>query len=292
MPNPEGLANIAREISFDFSLIAPLHRAVKANSLSKVERLIKAGKSVNGLDLSGCSPLHYAIDYKKEPIAELLLKNGAHIDPFDPLGQTPLLLAVHEGSSNLVELFLKWGANPHVVDYARCGLFQRVIARTETPEGIAIAKLLLKSGIDLDKPGFRGWTPLHWAVGMHRTQLVSLLIEAGANVNTKDKFFETPLLGLTRYAYEYPHKFKQIKQIAIALIQKGADINAQDPRTGMTPLHYLAENGSWPLIKLFLELGADPHIQDNEGRSPLNIVEKSNNKRAIAIFQKGQNLIN
>ncbi len=269
----------------------PLHRAVRNNSLNTVEKLVKAGANVNAINFSGSSPLHYAIDYEKEPIAQLLLENGAHIDPINLSGQTPLLLAVYEGDKDLVELFLKSGANPHVVDYAGLGLLHQLSFPTETFDGIAIAKLLLKSGVDLEKPDSRGWTPLQWAVDRHQSQLVSLLVEAGVNVNTKDQSFETPLLRLSQQMQGYGYSNKT-KQIAIALIQKGADINAQDPRTGMTPLHYLAENGSWPLIKLFLELGADPHIQDNEGRSPLNIVEKSNNKRAIAIFQKGQNLIN
>ncbi|RPA91792.1 ankyrin, partial [Choiromyces venosus 120613-1] len=47
----------------------------------------------------------------------------------------------------------------------------------------SIAKMLLASGANVDAQSHYGWTPLHEAVAGGWTDIITLLLEAGADVN-------------------------------------------------------------------------------------------------------------
>ncbi len=46
--------------------------------------------------------------------------------------------------------------------------------------------------------------------------------------------------------------------------------------TGQSPLHYAVLSNSVPLVELLIDEGIDPNVKDNEGRTPLTILEDSN----------------
>jgi hypothetical protein len=46
--------------------------------------------------------------------------------------------------------------------------------------------------------------------------------------------------------------------------------------TGQSPLHYAVLSNSVPLVELLIEEGIDPNVKDNEGRTPLTVLEDSN----------------
>lgn len=52
------------------------------------------------------------------------------------------------------------------------------------------------------------------------------------------------------------------------LIDKGADVSAKD-NSGMTPLHYTAEDGDIYVAELLVASGADVNTKDNDGKTPL-----------------------
>lgn len=59
---------------------------------------------------------------------------------------------------------------------------------------IEIVNLLLKvKGIDLDKAGLNGYNPLIWASYNNETEIVKILLLAGANCNVTDMWGNTPL---------------------------------------------------------------------------------------------------
>jgi len=90
---------------------------------------------------------------------------------------------------------------------------------------IEIVKLLLASGAKPDTPSM-GLPPLVNAILRQRPDIITLLIEAKANVNAKDASGRTPLIVATEST-----KLEWVK----LLVSKGADVNAKDNR-GYTPL--------------------------------------------------------
>jgi len=70
----------------------------------------------------------------------------------------------------------------------------------------------------------------------------------------------TPLLHAVRQGYT---------EVALALLDAGADINQRSAGDGTTPLLMAAVNGQFDLLPLLLEHGADPNLASEAGTTPL-----------------------
>ena len=73
---------------------------------------------------------------------------------------------------------------------------------------------------------------------------------------------------------------KQIKDVLPILLKHGLDINHQD-KFGMTALHLILNrytdytDVTTKCVEILLESGADPRIEDNNGKLPLDYAESS-----------------
>ena len=85
-------------------------------------------------------------------------------------------------------------------------------------------------------------TPLYWA---ETAEVVTALLQAGADPNARDNNFMTPL-----------YKAKTAG-IVTALLQAGADPNTRIGVSGETPLHWAALVGTAEVVTALLQAGAD-----------------------------------
>ncbi|KAL9616188.1 MAG: hypothetical protein Q9160_008919 [Pyrenula sp. 1 TL-2023] len=94
--------------------------------------------------------------------------------------------------------------------------------------------------------------PLATAVATGETDVVSALIQNGAEVNQLDGNENTPLITDVE---------NQNFSTAKYLLESGADVNTRN-RQGYTPLHVACNIGNQPLVKLLLDYGANPLVQN------------------------------
>jgi len=133
-----------------------------------------------------------------------------------------------------------------------------------------IVSYLLEHGADKDAQDSTNWTPLHCASSAGRDGVVSELLGAGADPKRSNDKGLTPL----HYAASKSHI-----QIGAMLLERGADRNAKD-NAGQTPLHRAATTGSLGFIDILLKVpDGSPKTRlnggDRVGNTPLHLALES-----------------
>ena len=149
-----------------------------------------------------------------------------------------------------------------------------------------------------------GWTPLHLAAFLGRYEFASDLVEAGSDARAKDLAGHMPidLAGSEGYRKIVeilaPITFESEKsrqdallnaaergnlELVEALITSGTDLECTDYR-GRTPLLLAIWQGHYTTSIYLLDHGANIHVQDDYGNSPLKIVDTWNSKRPDEIY--------
>ena len=194
----------------DQSLIA----AAEQGDLERVRQLLEHGASVTAQDERGRTALIAAAYQNNLPIADLLIQAGADVNTQDSTRQSAYLIATSEGYLDLLLRTLQAGADVHSKDsYNGTGLI-----RAAERGHVEIIQELLQTEIDIDHVNNLGWTALLEAIilgngGPRHTEVVRLLVHAGADVNLADSNGITPLGHARQRGYQ------QIVQI---LLEAGA----------------------------------------------------------------------
>ncbi|MDB4766140.1 ankyrin repeat domain-containing protein [bacterium] len=104
-----------------------------------------------------------------------------------------------------------------------------------------------------------GFTALHGVAGEEHYDVVTFLVDRGANINAKNDEGIAPL-----------HIAAWPKMVEM-LVSHGADVNIRN-KTGATPLMIHArEPDRYDVLRALLRAGADPTLSDDDGRTALEI---------------------
>ena len=191
---------------------------------------------------------------------ERYIKNKENLNVTDSEYNTGLIYAIHKGYYDIVKILIDAGADINKQNKLG-GTALSVAAFNEDKE---ILKLLIDNNINLNsKLKKDGHTPLICASHENNTDIVKILVEAGADVNIKDNDNMTAL----NYAV-----YNDNYEIAEILVNKGADCNiigniSSDYVNGIKfvsefiPLIYtLREKTNISMAKLLIKGGADCNI--------------------------------
>ena len=163
--------------------------------------------------------------------------------------------------------------------------------------------MLLDAGAKVDSANPDGETALMMAISGGDLSIVQMLVNAGANVNTIEKFHnQTPLM----YAAASSRNAAQMVKL---LLSKGADVKPRalytdwpsqvtsEPRTqyrsvgGLNALLYAARSGCYECVEDLIAAGADVNLPTPEGVTPLMIaLDNEHNDVAKLLMDKGANL--
>lgn len=180
-----------------------LIQAAERGDAALVQQLLRDGADLNGRDARGRTPIMAATHANKPAIVKLLIQAGADINLQDEIKDNPFLYAGAEGRLEVLKLLIDAGADTRITN--RFG-GTALIPAAERGHVEVVQELLSRTNVKIDHVNNLGWTALLEAVilgdgGPRRTEVVRLLIAAGANVNIPDGRGVTPLSHARQRGY-------------------------------------------------------------------------------------------
>jgi len=196
--------------------------------------------------------------------------------PYSTVGFPPKLrIAINRGDVDKVKSLLE--ENPEMINAKDINGDTPLHCACKCKKKKVIDALIAK-GANVNAKNNNGNTPMHLAARDNKS-VVELLIANGADpdVNSKGEYGET-LLHQTAYAWKHNSDYKNVKiinenclELAMFLIDKGADVNAQIEsglNEGYTPLH-IAATAQKDLAELLIAHGAKVDVESKDGYTPL-----------------------
>ena len=279
--------------------ITPLLLACENGSEGIVRALLKVGADPQAKRRGGETALMIASRTGRVSAVSALLEKGAKMDAQDREDQTALMWAAAEGHADVIELLVKNGAD--MKHRLESGFTAFLFAAREGKS--AAAKKLLQLGADVHdaidtkestggRDASQGTSAVLLAVENGHFELAMDLIRAGADPNDMRNGF-TALHTIT-WVRRPPHgddesgqpppdthgKLSSLDFIR-EIVKAGAKVDATLSKGarakafgainfhGATPFLLASRNADLEMMKLLIELGADPHKPNADGSTPL-----------------------
>ncbi|XP_059386139.1 poly [ADP-ribose] polymerase tankyrase-2-like [Carassius carassius] len=141
-----------------------------------------------------------------------------------------------------------------------------------------VKRLVCPENVNSRDTAGRMSTPLHFAAGFGRRDVVDYLLQHGANVHARD---DGGLISLHN-ACSFGHA-----EVVSLLLQHGADANSRD-NWNYTPLHEAATKGKIDVCIVLLQHGAEPTIRNTDGRTALDLAELSTKAVLTGDYRKDE----
>ncbi|MEE9615202.1 MAG: ankyrin repeat domain-containing protein [Thermodesulfobacteriota bacterium] len=165
-----------------------LIEAASKGDMERIETLLDLGADINYRDGKGKTALAVAVSRNKLPAVKRLLSNDGKTVSQD-LRYSAAGIAALAGYLPILKVLLDSGldVNGKISTFSLLHL----AAQSRNPE---VARELLRRGVLVDVEDSNGETPLFHAAGPEGVRtLVEVFIEAGADVNKKNKYGNCPL---------------------------------------------------------------------------------------------------
>jgi ankyrin repeat protein len=269
----------------------PVFAAARAGDIETVRRAIAAGFDPNAADDDGRT-IHQIAKANRFEAIELIVRNAqGEIRPPQVVEAVGSILdAAWRGEADLLRAGLD--AHPELIDALGTGFVkQSALHRAACQSRHACLGLLIDRGADVDVRDFPDNAyPLHVAAAVGDLETVRILVEAGADVIGEADDYEVGVLG-------WATCFRTVREdVAAYLLDHGAPLNLWtaialdrvDAVHGMiagdatllgtrmtrnlhrrTALHHAAAKNRPHVVRLLIDLGADPNAIDATGATPL-----------------------
>ncbi|CAK3896807.1 ankyrin repeat [Lecanosticta acicola] len=250
-----------------------LGSAVINHDLESVRMLLIFGADANIVDKDGSTPLYTATGSAFYEAAQLLLEYGGDSNiSAGPYGESPFAVSLTPSKSHLSQLYLQYGADPNAIMGNNETPFTQAMNKS-TPA--SLIETMLVYDADANFKNGRGETPLFKAIGAERLDLVTMLLDHGADPNLPGpKIMLWPAVHHSRIleillergsdlrrapgVLELATSINSRKAIDL-LLKHGADPNAK--KDGIyTPLCSAIRDNHEDLVELLIAAGADPNL--------------------------------
>ena len=151
--------------------------ATQFGRLAVVELLLEHGAAVDAKDNDGWTALIWAAQNGHLAVAQQLLEKGADVDAKDNDGFTALYVGALESHLEIVELLLEHGADVDAKDNAGRTALHTAVHLDDLDGGhLPVVELLLQKGADVNAKNNDGFTVLHWATKERHVEAAELLL--------------------------------------------------------------------------------------------------------------------
>jgi ankyrin repeat protein len=204
----------------------------------------------------------------RKKILDLLLDAGG-LDLEDDQAYQGVFEAMAEGSS--VELARHLASRIEIPEILPDG--DPLICTAVLRMGGDLVKFLLERGHGLTHADHDGYLPLHFAVKAGNLEATRVMLDAGADIDAKDREGTTALIHVALEP-------ELGMDLADLLLARGAQVDVADEH-GWTALFYAVDNDDPPMVKRLLKAGADKNREDSKGMTPLLLARKANRRDAL-----------
>ncbi len=276
--------------------VTPLAQACQNGSVELVKLLLEAGADVKATQGGGETALMIASRTGRVECVKALLEKGADANASERHGQTALMWAAAQGNHEVVDLLLAKGADFRTS--LKSGFNALLFAVREGRN--AAVRSLLKAGAPVNEVARveksrgtsmrNGTSPLMLAVENGHFELALELVAAGADPNDQRSGF-TPLHAVTwarrtprgdgddgipppagsgkTTSLEFVRELVRLGGHVNTRLENGSGGGGRLNTKGATPFLLAAQNVDLALVKLLVELGADPKLANADNCPPL-----------------------
>jgi ankyrin repeat protein len=235
-----------------------LFEAVSKDDLQAVQALLDQKADIDARNQKGRTPLMMAVISGRADMVKLLLDSGADVSARDGNGataSTAKMLAQKLGADDLIRL---------MNESAMAGDPQRAFLAALKRGDIEGMRCALDRGADVNRPIFRGETPLMKAasMGWSDQSVLKFLLDKGATVNASDDS------GKTAYDYaDLPGKPTNGGAQSL-LLERGIITKPLGAKQLNESLRRAVEDGDADMVKALLNRKADPNFIGQYGHHP------------------------
>uniref|UniRef100_A0A0N4ZG41 ANK_REP_REGION domain-containing protein n=1 Tax=Parastrongyloides trichosuri TaxID=131310 RepID=A0A0N4ZG41_PARTI len=237
----------------------PLHHASSRGYISVVKYLAeKCHVNICLKDDHGLTALHYATIKEHCDIIQILLLANRKCDAKNSYGHTSLMWAVINGCLKALEklIFLDPYHCKKEFDFDGFNAVHLAIKYGQ----VKALKLLLDNGWSASTKTLNGLSVIQVAIRTNSINMLEILLNDFIPLDEVDEHGNSIL-----HTAASNKKYLPILEYLLKRVDIQYSILNCVNNEGLTPINYAASNGCTGAFKLFLNYGADVHIQDNNG---------------------------